>query len=754
MLSKKIQQRFSLALHSKWNRRYMFSLILCALIPMCIIIGFYLNRTSRELREKSLAPGEHAIADLHNVNSSLWKSISSITAALNNQPSILSYIQSDENDLLLTQDVQRILSSAIASHALIDDIFLYCNDARTVCSSRTLFSPKDTRLSPTFNGLSFAEYMEQFTTNTASVCTYQNVYYGQQNSAPYDVLLFSCKGFYKSVNPYAFRILFSVRLDSIIDAEYLQSDADGLSGVTLSDRRGHLLFLSGQDKDKLTKVLGQTLPGKEGGHTEFSTDSGTYVLFYEEDAYDLYRILLLLPYSSIVFPNNRTLFGLVCLFFGIAITMVVLMLIVHFYNYSPLQNLEDSCRGLQYSVQNAIQLPGSKSPFDTISETLQALQTQNTLFKGIIDSNQSIVENEAILSILGLGNTTADVTDRMNRCGITFPHEAFAVFYTKSDLPAEEFKRECMRHFSAKYHCYTANIGDTFFLLINLPAKELEKLPFYMNDFQNSIIEKYNRELIVGFSCTICPYTETPSLYLQAELAYEYHFLLGSVLISYSEIQEKIRRSIPQRQYDQKCQQLAQAILTGNLPDVNTHLEQLHQLILDHSNVLTCRHLCYDLVFFIVHTLNHSEDTKCELNYEELLQTRTIDSLFSHLNLLCTSALTQKEISGPRPSIEEINRNIARNYSDPLFSIGTLAEEYHMSSSAFSQYYKKKAGITISKYLTQYRLEQAIHLLLSSDLSVDQIVRSIGYFSTSSFIKKFREQYNQTPMEYRLTHKP
>ena len=51
------------------------------------------------------------------------------------------------------------------------------------------------------------------------------------------------------------------------------------------------------------------------------------------------------------------------------------------------------------------------------------------------------------------------------------------------------------------------------------------------------------------------------------------------------------------------------------------------------------------------------------------------------------------------------------------------------------------------------RIEAAKKLLVETDVPLNDIVLRVGYYSASSFIKRFREAEKMTPMAYREAHK-
>lgn len=91
---------------------------------------------------------------------------------------------------------------------------------------------------------------------------------------------------------------------------------------------------------------------------------------------------------------------------------------------------------------------------------------------------------------------------------------------------------------------------------------------------------------------------------------------------------------------------------------------------------------------------------------------------------------------------------------DPLFTAEEAALRFGLSLSNFSHRFKGETGTTFRRFLGELRMDRARDLLLSTELSLTDIVREIGYADTNSFIKKFKGEAGMTPMEYRRRSRP
>jgi AraC-like DNA-binding protein len=107
----------------------------------------------------------------------------------------------------------------------------------------------------------------------------------------------------------------------------------------------------------------------------------------------------------------------------------------------------------------------------------------------------------------------------------------------------------------------------------------------------------------------------------------------------------------------------------------------------------------------------------------------------------------------PRESdrINKVFNYIEKNYSDPI-SLEDVAQIVFMSPSSFSRFFKKTTSKTFVSYLNQYRINNAIKLLLQTDKDVQSIGYECGFNNIPNFFRQFKKQTNFSPNEYRKIH--
>ena len=84
-------------------------------------------------------------------------------------------------------------------------------------------------------------------------------------------------------------------------------------------------------------------------------------------------------------------------------------------------------------------------------------------------------------------------------------------------------------------------------------------------------------------------------------------------------------------------------------------------------------------------------------------------------------------------------------------SVSMIAYYFDISISNLSHQFKAQVNRTISDYIAEKKFAYAQELLLTTDYSVQKIASMTGYSQPASFIRKFRQYYGMTPVEYRNT---
>ncbi|MEN8077598.1 AraC family transcriptional regulator [Clostridioides difficile] len=155
---------------------------------------------------------------------------------------------------------------------------------------------------------------------------------------------------------------------------------------------------------------------------------------------------------------------------------------------------------------------------------------------------------------------------------------------------------------------------------------------------------------------------------------------------------------------------------------------------------------------------NYIDKNKHSINYHNidlltLYQIKTLDELndvFKEITSELVAVIkNKKNFKAPKLSVEKIKEFILDNYTDYSFSLQLVSDNFNVSLSYLSQYFKDKTGITILDYITNLKINKAKELLLNSDLTLRDIADQMGYSNVSSFIRRFKQVTSMTPGEFK-----
>jgi len=94
--------------------------------------------------------------------------------------------------------------------------------------------------------------------------------------------------------------------------------------------------------------------------------------------------------------------------------------------------------------------------------------------------------------------------------------------------------------------------------------------------------------------------------------------------------------------------------------------------------------------------------------------------------------------------LDELDQRFAEH-----FSLSELARRYHVSPGCLSAHFHEQVGMSPMQYVTQRRLTHARVLLIKTNLTVAKIAALCGYNDASNFVRRFRQQYHTTPLQFR-----
>ena len=125
-------------------------------------------------------------------------------------------------------------------------------------------------------------------------------------------------------------------------------------------------------------------------------------------------------------------------------------------------------------------------------------------------------------------------------------------------------------------------------------------------------------------------------------------------------------------------------------------------------------------------------------------------SSYVKIMTICAQYLTlSNAIPSAKPTVAELAKRYIGENVQKKICITDICNELGCSKSTLLTTFKSKYGITVNTYITESKLELAVHLLLDGDMTISEIAAETGFSDQSYFSKVFSAKYGTPPSEYR-----
>ena len=108
--------------------------------------------------------------------------------------------------------------------------------------------------------------------------------------------------------------------------------------------------------------------------------------------------------------------------------------------------------------------------------------------------------------------------------------------------------------------------------------------------------------------------------------------------------------------------------------------------------------------------------------------------------------------TGDSEIIAEAIEYIHNNYTKEI-NLSRTADAIHVNNTYLSTLFKKEMHISIIDYINDLKLKRAAELLSGTNSSITEISLSCGFRGMSHFARLFSAKYNETPRQYRNSHR-
>jgi len=209
-----------------------------------------------------------------------------------------------------------------------------------------------------------------------------------------------------------------------------------------------------------------------------------------------------------------------------------------------------------------------------------------------------------------------------------------------------------------------------------------------------------------------------------------------------------------------------QAVLGGPVSVVL--YEQGFQDELMESQLIDCR-----IIYDFLHT-DHPQDehlyfrtrgtTEVEYFMRLLLKEVQTESMYQEkmIRLLTVGLLTCLDRTRDNTLIVPDSTMVSKNrfgrimkYIGDHYTTVTLeetAQRFGYNPDYLSVRFKHITGVSFTEKVRSMRLDQAAHMLMTTEMTIEQIASAVGFHDKSWFMHCFKQSYGMTPAQYRRTN--
>ncbi|RTE10854.1 helix-turn-helix domain-containing protein [Paenibacillus whitsoniae] len=735
--------------------RYLLSYVAVLLIPL-IILGVliyysFFNILANELSKNN----KNVLMQLQYTFDNKLIEMNKIAYQIYNDPKLTSYNMGVEKPLSV-QDGITELKKYMVGNNLPYEVFVYYNDLDRLYSSSSAYSAADFLQYfhyANWNRDSFFQDMKSIRNNTTRQADDVSMYGVDTKMITYIV-----------PNPNSSYLGNQITVFFMIDEKAVNKMlAYGDGDIILVNEASQIITSSKNAgylrSDSLHSLIEQRTTG---GSSSIMLEEHEFNTWTVESPNTSWRYLILLPANEAMkqLTYTKTLFAiaLFCILMAAAGVIAYTMRL----NYRPLRQLK------AFAENKLGKLLHNVNEIEALRFTIDHIATAKEEWV----RNSSLAVKEYILAKLLKGHY-AEIREcnlEGKEIGLAFTKPKFrvALFLFKDyDFNGRPDRSQLISFIESQlppemeaYGTVSAEDGKLILLIAAEESSEAQ-LNGYFSSVHEVLNTKWGLQTTIGIGNEWEEVGWIGKSYIEASTAVDYRLIKGRNQIIFF-------RDIPPRvgfNYNYPVQQLKaleHSVFEGNSDETRRILDRLFTLI-DQIDMplFEVRCLCFDIINTVIKSMCMINKTQIHDNTNEypdvisLAGFETVDELWTAVRTFSLDICLSIQNKGERQKQDMIDRMkdyIQNNFGDNQFLIQNMADHFQMSSSNLNYYFKQKHEFTISEYVNHLRMEKAKQLLLTTDFSLSEIVRQIGYSDVSSFVRKFKHTIGTTPGTFRKIH--
>ena len=263
----------------------------------------------------------------------------------------------------------------------------------------------------------------------------------------------------------------------------------------------------------------------------------------------------------------------------------------------------------------------------------------------------------------------------------------------------------------------------------------------------------------IGYVCNNLP--DIRLSWQGARSAVSYRVLYGNArAINIAEIDPM--ENVDERWEEQEIQKILKKIRMGSSEELETEINHcIRRFVQNGTTMQKYQIFIMGLLTEIFRFCNNNQLDSAEFYgekgelFERCMQMESPEELEKWLLKICEKlrqTVQQERQASTRSFVSKAIEYVQEHYSDRNITIESICRELGVSAAYFSTVFKKETGKTFIGFLTDYRMEKAVELLMTTGDKTYIIAEKVGYADPNYFSYAFKKQYSMSPSKYRTAN--
>lgn len=305
-------------------------------------------------------------------------------------------------------------------------------------------------------------------------------------------------------------------------------------------------------------------------------------------------------------------------------------------------------------------------------------------------------------------------------------------------------------------------LANKLILLINSDNNDPMLYKSTMELLKSRLLEQENLTVSIGMGGFYDSWEKACKSYYESMTALDYRLVYGKNSLITPDMVNSNTPELTVNYPSYDLDLLDTAIKSGNTDTAATILRRIQSTVkLKNYNLHVAKYICYDISSILKKHIDTQSPGSLETSpvmqvIANLTDSNAVDNFFA------ATAHWLHSVSKSSPeSVGTVQTGAGAQlveYADAHclsydFQIKNMAEHFSISPQYMRKLFKTHTGMSISEYVSNKRLEKSMHLLIQTDMSLQDIVAEIGNSDISGFVRFFKQKTGLTPGQYRKEHK-